>query len=236
MSRTSYMPDKQGAQVAWSLNFSTVINSAPTVFGLTEQQAQGFASVNTSLQASYLNGTNPSTKTKVTVAAKDTALRNMKIAARDLVSIIQGQPFVSPAQKEQLGITNRKTTTSTIPAPTQKPFIKIVKIDGRTVTVELRQNTSKRGKPAKVAGATVFTATGTAAPEGNEAWSFATNTTKTTFDIPFGPSSTGDTVWITAFWNNAKDQSGPAASAVSVNLPAGGVMPSEVKESVRLAA
>ena len=63
---------------------------------------------------------------------------------------------------------------------------------------------------------------GPTAPVENDEWKFAANTTRTTISIPFGPSATGDTVWITAFWSNSRDESGPAAAPVSVNLPAGG--------------
>jgi hypothetical protein len=138
--------------------------------------------------------------------------------------------------KIDAGITVRKTHPSSTPAPSQKPFIKVVKTDGRTVTIELRQNASKRGKPVDVAGATIFTATGAAAPVSGEDWKFLANTGKTVVEIPFAPSATGDTVHVTAFWNNAKDESGPAANVVSINLPAGGVLPSEAGETPALKA
>ena len=61
---------------------------------------------------------------------------------------------------------------------------------------------------------------------------FVATTTDTTVQIAFPPSDNGDTVWITAMWVNAKSQTGPAATPVSVNLPAGGVLPQvEAKRS-----
>ena len=104
------------------------------------------------------------------------------------------------------------------------------------MTIELSQTKTKRGKPAKVAGAMIFTHTGATAPQSIDTWRFATATTRTTIEIPFGPSATGDTVWVTAFWNNSRDESGPAGTPVSINLPAGGVLPKEVGETIRLAA
>jgi hypothetical protein len=69
-------------------------------------------------------------------------------------------------------------------------------------------------------------------------WTFATSTTKTSFELPFGPSATGDTVWISAFGQNAKDESGPASMPTSVNLPAGGALPREAEQPtpMRIAA
>jgi len=130
----------------------------------------------------------------------------------------------------------RVTHGTPIPAPSQKPFIKTVGTDGRNGTFELRQNSTRRGKPKNVAGAMVFTYTGPNAPQDINAWKFATATTKTTIELPFPPSATGDTVWVTAFWQNAKDESGPAANPVSVNLPAGGMLPKETVEAMKIAA
>ena len=150
--------------------------------------------------------------------------------AADLVSIIQGTPSVTSDMKIALGVTVRKTRPTRIDAPTVAPFLRVSKIEGRTVTVELRQSTARRGKPAKVAGANVFTHTGPTEPTSMEQWQFAQSVTRTTVELPCSPSATGDTLWVTAFWTNAKGQAGPAGRAAGVNLAAGGPLPAEAGE------
>ena len=81
------------------------------------------------------------------------------------------------------------------------------------MTVELLQGASRRGKPAGVAGAMVFTFVGAAAPATMDQWQFAGNVTRPTVELPFGTSASGDTVHITAYWTNAKGESGPRPPA-----------------------
>ena len=96
-----------------------------------------------------------------------------------------------------------------------------------TVSIRLSDTTSdaKRGKPLGVAGASVFSWTGTGpAPSDIADWKFETNTGKTMLEVSF-PSTlmAGSKVWLTAFWFNGRKESGPACAAISVNLPGGGV-------------
>ncbi len=231
MPNNSYMPSRQAEQVAWSANFFEVLSAGPPIYGPTEAQTTAFGLVNTALQTAWTQGTMPSTKTKLTVAGKDIALANMKIMARDLVSIIQGTDTVTDVQKLALGLTVRDKTPTRIPAPTTKPFIKVLGIADRTVTIQLQQAEEDHGRPAGVTGATIFTYTGTAAPTSQEAWKFAANVTRTRVELPFPPSATTDTVWITAFWKNAKNESGPSAVAASVMLYPGGFLPTEMTEA-----
>ena len=140
--------------------------------------------------------------------------------------------------KIDAGITVRKTTPGNKPAPTQSPVVQVTSVDGRTVTARLRQDGERRAKPAGVQNALVFSYTGENPPQDTNLWTFVMTTTKTTIQIPFGPSETGDKVWITAMWVNAKSETGAAAIPVSVNLPAGGTLPqmAEKKSPMRRAA
>lgn len=232
--RSSYMPDKQAEAVLWSANFAELVTNDPDSYGLTSVQAGAFGAVNAALQTAFVAAANPQTRTRASVARKDDAMEAMRASARGLVSIIQGTPGVTDAQKYDLGLTVRSTTPSVLPAPRVAPFLRVARVSGRTITVELRQMADRRGKPAGVAGATLFTHVGPDAPTSMGQWQFAATVTRPTVDLPFGPSGTGDTVWITAFWTNAKAEAGPSAPATSVNLPAGGVLPVELAEAARL--
>ena len=160
----SYMPDKQDQAVAWSQNFATKIESDFATYGLTAVQSSAFQTVNNELQAAFLATQNPDLKSKVAVRRKNTALAAMKAMARNLVSIVQGTSTVSAAQKDSLGVTVRSTTRQAAQQPTQAPFLKVLDVSGRTIIVELQQGSSRRGRPAKVAAATVFTHQGADVP------------------------------------------------------------------------
>src|SRR5690606_34710879 len=110
------------------------------------------------------------------------------------------------AQRVSLGLTVRRAPSKQ-PPPSSSPYIRVRGIKNRNITVELMQDGESRGKPDGVAGAVVFTHIGPTAPATRDDWTYAAGVTRTIVDLPFGPSDTGDTVWISAFWRNAKDES-----------------------------
>ena len=85
--------------MAWAQGFGTLIFTSPGLYGLVQAQAQAFQVVSGNLLAAWNKVIDPATKTKVTVADKDVALQAMKDMARDLVSVIQGTPSVTPGMK-----------------------------------------------------------------------------------------------------------------------------------------
>jgi len=229
------LPAKQVKQVQWSETLVAAVGPSVAAYGLGDAEFENFEGLNTTLQAAWSANNDPATRNRTTVSNKDMALKAMKAAATDLVRRIQGTKTVTDTMKLAAGLTVYKTTRTPSSVPSTSPFINATP-KGRSVIVELQRERSKRGKPTGVAGATVFTHVGPTAPQSIGDWKFASNITNTTIEIPFGPSATGDTVWITAFWSNARDESGPATVPISVNLSAGGALPKEVGEVMKLAA
>lgn len=223
---TSYMPQKQADQVAWASQFYLVVSADVAAYGVPAAQMTAFSNLNTALQEAWAAANNVTTRTKATVATKNQCLAEMKAAAKRLSSIIQGTAGVTDAMLINAGLTVRKTTPTPKPAPTVAPYVEVVGNVGRTVTIDLRQSKTHRGRPATAASATIFTYVGDAPPAEQGQWQFAMNTTQTTAKITFPPSATGNTAFITAFWSGTRGESGPAAMPpAQVNLPAGGVMP-----------
>ena len=183
------------------------------------------------LQAAATAAANPDTRTKSAIALRDQRIREFRTLAGRVVKVVRANPALTAGQLEDLGVKPLAVRRKQIPAPTVSPVVTISRVDGRTVHMELRRDARGRGKPKDVAGAVVFTHVGPTAPTSSAEWTFAGSTTRTTFDLAFGPSETGDTVWITAFWQNARDVSGPASQPISVRLPAGGAMPQEMEDA-----
>ncbi|MGC4031441.1 MAG: hypothetical protein QM754_06855 [Tepidisphaeraceae bacterium] len=234
MPQTTYMPRLEIEQVAWSQNLVDVVTPNAAAYGVPTAVMTAFAAVNDSLQTAWAAASAMNSRTRGSVADKNTALRQMKIAARQVVGLIQSTPTVSDQMKIDAKVTVRKTHPTPSPVPGYAPVPVIKAVNDRTVSLELWQDKQKRGRPAKVAGASVFTAPAGAALSDTTAWTLYANTTQTKLDVVFPPSTTGDSVQITAYWSNSRGESGPAAKPVTVNLPASGNLPSA--RTVRLAA
>lgn len=106
----NYIPPTDAALAAWSDNFSAVLTAAPTDYGLVSGDAVAVAAVVDPWLIAYALVTSPTTKTKVTVAAKDAAKAAMLRVLRPYAVNIAGNPAVSDPDKVTIGVTVRITT------------------------------------------------------------------------------------------------------------------------------
>jgi hypothetical protein len=218
MAGTNYLPAKDAALLAWSTNFSGLITATPTVFGLTAPQATAYAALNTAY-ATALAAVDPGIRNKATVATKNAARASLKASARMLARIIEANPTITNAQKLTLGLTVRAVPTP-IPAPSTAPMLDIISVIGRSVKVRLHGALGdRRGKPAGVALAFVYSFVGTTPPTDLTMFKFEGSSTRTTFDILFPTTVAGGSqVWLYACWANPRTQSGPACAPVTAYL------------------
>jgi hypothetical protein len=220
-----YVPAREASLVTFANNYSSQISTSFASLGLTAGQASNVASLTGLFVSAYNVVHNGSTRSPANIILKDQAKVNMVAGIRQTAGIIQKCPTVTNAQRETLGLTVH-AQSSPIPPPAEEPKVDIVSVNGRTVRVKLHDGSgTKRGRPAFVAGAAVFSYVGSAPPANIEDWVFQGNVTKTQFDVVFDSSlAPGATVFITSFWYNAKAQSGPACNPpISVTFGAAGV-------------
>ena len=222
---TSFLPNKDAALLAWSLNFSTKITATPTAYGLTAAQATAYDAVHDAYSAA-LAACDPGERSKSLVSAKNDARTALKNSARLLALLVQGTASVTDAQKVELGLTVRQQP-SPIPPPADAPALDVVSVSGRTVRIRLHDSTdaARRGKPAGVFGATVLSFVGAEPPSTATGWKFEGNTGRTTFSVVFPESvAPGAKVWLAAFWFNGSKESGPACAPVGTNVQFGSSM------------
>lgn len=225
MALSGFLPNRDAALLAWSLNFSTKITAAPTTYGLTSAQATAYATLHTAYGAA-LAACAPGERSKSLVAAKNTARAALKTSARLLALLVQGTASVTSAMKLDLGL-NVRQAPSPIPPPAHAPALDILSVNGRVVSIRLHDSTdaSRRGKPAGVFGAAVFSYVGATPPESTADWTFEGNMGKTRVDVTFPESvAAGAKVWLAAFWFNGSKEAGPTCAPVGTNVQFGGLM------------
>ena len=220
----SFLPTREADLLTWSVNFNTLINADPVIYGLTLPQAAAYTEKHDAYAAAYQTAADPSTRTPSSIVAKREAKAALVAEARALAKIIQAFPGTTDTMRSNLGLTVHDVDPSPVPPPTHSPEIDIVSAVMRTVKLRLHNDTSlgTRGKPQGVKGALVFSYVGPLppAPEDTHLWKFETNTTRTSVEVEF-PSTvaSGATVWFTAFWYNPRGESGPATPPVSAQIP-----------------
>lgn len=232
-----YIPGKESVQVPFTLVFGQNLQLRAQLLGVSADTVTQYLALQDEFAALYNECANDNQRTPAKMTLKQTKRRQLIKLTRTLAQRVQKSPNMTDEIRRELGITIPKEGKSRTNPPGFSPYVRVVRTVGRTVIVQLGQDSERRRRPAGVAGATIVTATGDAPPMSADDYRFALNTTRTTVSVPFGPSDKGDTVWISAFWTNSRDESGPASLPVRVDLPESPALPTTAGgKNIRLAA
>jgi len=219
----SYLPTREAELLSWAQDFSGFINAFPANYGLTAEEADAYTVLVTAYAAAYGVATNAATRTRPTIATKNTTKKNLIVATRPLVAKVQIFPGTTDSMRRDLRITVRDTEPTPVPIPETSPRLEVAAVTGRTIKINLRPAEGEgRAKPVGVKGATVYYAVGEDYPQDISAWTFKGNTSLTTLDMTIPESVPGGSkVWLTAAWFNSKSQAGPATPPVETRIAGG---------------
>ncbi len=224
--RQSYFPSTDAGLLGWARNMSQRLSADYGAYGIDEPRAADFAALFESYADAYQAANVPGIRSSAATSIKNQAREALKNAARLIVSIVRGQTDVSDAQKIELGITLPAPRRRTIPRPSHAPRLAISDMTGHTVQLRLTdaERQAAGSKPPDVRGALIFIAVGDQPPApGAEGWRFYAGTSRTKCSVTFPATlPPGTKVWITAAWVNARNQSGPACTAIATHLQFGG--------------
>lgn len=221
-----FPPNREADLVTWSGNFNTKIGVAGPDYGLTPAQTAEYGMLHDAFIAAYTVANDPATRSPMNIALKNDCKQALLANIRLLAGIIQSFPGTTNAKRIDLGLPVRGTEPTPIPVPAKAPQVLIQSVDGRAVRLRLVDvdNPIRRGKPAGVSGAAIFSYIGATPPGELAEWTFELNSGKTVVDLEFPATvAAGTTVYLTAFWFNPRKQAGPIADPVSTNLPGGSV-------------
>jgi len=213
---SSYIPTKQEAQATWGSNFSTLITATPALYGLSAADASIIATATSAFTTALNTALDPSTKTSVTVAAKDTARANWLTVVRPYAQQIAGSPGVTPDDKIALGLNPRTSTPTPIPAPSTSPLLTfIAATPGQHTLRAADQNTpDTRGKPAGVTQLQLYRFIGTTTPTGPGDADFYGVFTKQPMAVNFVSGDNGKNCWYWARWQTRTGLVGPWSTTI----------------------
>lgn len=222
-----YIPTKDDALDAWALNFSTLITASPATYGLVAADAVAIANAYTLWHAAFLLGgssgnpptpNNPSTFTRVTVAAKNSE----KIAGTQLwrtyASQIRLNPGVTNADKLALGLNLPNNSPTPIPAPATFPILSIVASGPLIQVIRFADSAtpSLRKKPTGVIQMQLFRGVGTTPIVDPAACDLVSSPTKQPVQTVFSnPADAGKIATYFARWVTRRGLVGPWSTAVS---------------------
>ncbi|HZZ43626.1 MAG TPA: hypothetical protein VFE58_11865 [Tepidisphaeraceae bacterium] len=222
MPRQDWLDTSDGPLSTFANDFSAKITATPTAFGLVAGDATSLATLVTAYNTALAAATDPVTRTRVTVAAKDTAKVALIADIRALAKRIQASPAVTPAQKTSLGLPIHSNTPSPSPAPTTEPLLNIVATGNYSHTLRVADilTPTKRAKPANVADLQIFAFPGENPPADMSLWTFKGVATKAEFVVNYAPTDAGKPVSLAGRWANRKGETGPFSDPVTGTIAA----------------
>lgn len=219
---TDWLPSKDADLDAFAVNFHTLIAAAPATYGLVAGDATALDPFVTAYTAALTAATDPSTRTSVTVAAKDVARFNLKAELRELAAKVQASPTVTDGAKTALGLTVRDTAPSPISAPATNPIVSVN--EATPLAHYLRFSDSltpdSRAKPVNVVGMELYVSPSATVISDPEDLKFNGVVTRNPYVITYDAADAGKKAYIAGRWINAKGQRGPWSGITSMTIAA----------------
>jgi len=212
MAQAPYIPAPDAAFDNWSANFSTLITAAPATYGLVSGDATAIAAVVDPWHTSYLAAINPSTRTPVTVAAKDAARAAAEAVIRPYAIQISRNAAVSNDDKTAVGVNLPNTARTPVPPPTTQPVISLVSSTHNLMMIAYRDTATptSKAKPPGAIGLDLRLWIGTGVPPTPDSVSPYGTLTKSPAAIGFSNGDIGKTA---VFWGRWSTRSGPGGQA-----------------------
>lgn len=222
-----FPPRRDADLLTWSANFAARIAASPAMYGLDAAQAAGFSALQSAYASAYRIAVSPTTNSKANVGAKNEARENLLDAANgawELVPIVRAFPGMTDGLGCELGLRLADRHRSPVGPPSSPPNLSIKSVLGRSIKLRLRDidHRTRRGKPEGVEGAIVLYCIGQSCPSDIAQWHFALITARprVDFELPWSVPAASK-VWLTAFWFNARKESGPMCTPKSTIIGEG---------------
>lgn len=219
-----YIPSTDSGYDMWLSNFSTLLTASPATYGLLSGDAVAVAAQYTAWHAAFLLASNPSTRTSVTVADKDTAKTNSLLIVRPYAQEISQNAGVDPADKDAIGVNPRTNGPSPIAPPTTAPVLVILGATPLQHTLRYHdeeQPETVRAKPFGVIALQLFMSVSETPIVDQDLLDFSKIVTVCPFPQDFLSGDVGKAAYYAARWQNRNGDTGPWSSIVNFTVANG---------------
>lgn len=215
-----FYPRPEAAIVAFTANLSAKLSAAPSDYGIPPETAAEYASLQQAFAEAYATCQNAGTNASTAYTGKADARIALERMTRQLVGMFYVSPTLTDELRSALNLKPRAIRRQRRPVPDAPPILRVKATSGNVVRLELCEFTSsKRRRPRDVSGAVIKGYVGTNPPADGKAWLMMGSTSRATTQVTFAPHlPPGTLVWLTAYWFNARGESGPACTPVPTHL------------------
>lgn len=217
-----YIPSRDSELDDWLLNFKSLIVANPTTYGLVTADGTALNNSYNLWHDAFITATNPTTRTKATVATKNEQKALVLGVFRGYAATIRVNKAVTDELKIGLGLHIADTSPTPVPVPSTYPVLTISGMGQglQDLRAADQATPSKRAKPAGAAGLLLFRAVGTAPVSEPGAATFLSFVSKAAYRSTFTSADNGKVATYFARWTNAKGEVGPWSPPASMPIAA----------------
>ena len=217
-----YIPSRDANLADWMNNFSTLITGSPGTYALTAGDATTIATYVSAFVNALTVVSNPATKTRATVAAKDGAKAAMLDIVRPYAQQVRANRGVSNEHKVALGLTIADETRTPIPAPATNPILMVIGATPGEHTVRFADSATpdRRKKPFGAIGLQLFVVVAAAPVNDPAAAEFRSFVTKQPFAVMYEAADNGKVATYFARWQTRTGLVGPWSTGVAFTIAA----------------
>ncbi|MDR2824192.1 MAG: hypothetical protein LBB41_03210 [Prevotellaceae bacterium] len=199
----------------FQMNLAKYFSLTHTEFTMSVDEGKKVAALSNKWSEVYAKIINPSTKTKITVLAKNDARKELVAFLRVMVNkYIQSNNAIIDEIRKELGLTVKDKVRTPVPVPTGIPFLTIDFSKSRIHSVFFgtsdptgKEKVSRR-KPKGVKGCKIAYKIGLPEPTSTNELNFSVLGTNSPSVLDFNFEQVGLTVFYSACWFNEKGETG----------------------------
>jgi hypothetical protein len=233
MPGSPFIPRADAAFRTWAYNFCNGINANPSWYMMSPAEGAALMRAYNEFDAAFLAATNPATRTRGTVAAKDDAHSILESLCRSYAGIIRLNRGITDGDKLGIGVRPINTSHRRRNAPQTSPLLKIIGATPGEHTMRYNDSNtpSSAAKPFGAACLQLFMAVterGEAARIADA--KFVGSYTRNLFAVAHEPADGGKTATYWGRWAGRRGDVGPWSLPVSFTIAWGGAEPARASK------
>jgi hypothetical protein len=214
-----YIPSSDSELIEFAMNFINRISGNEAELGLTAADTTAITALRSTFNLSYIDNNTTQMSARSTREKKDADREPLVAKLREAAQRIQNSPNVTDAQRAELGLTIRQTSSAPTGAPDSRPVLEIDTSEPLRHTVKFYDNVLEtKGKPDGVRGAEIWCKIGGEATMNEDDYRYLGTDTASPYLAIHRPENVGKQAHYIARWVNGRGEYGAWSNSETATI------------------
>jgi hypothetical protein len=217
-----YIPENEKDFVPWSTNYMLNLTALVSTIKVPPEAVSALGALYNDFEEKYNIAENETTRNKLTVAAKNAALKKLKAGIRQMTKeYIISNHLVTDEQLLQLGLPIHDKKPTPVPTPTSRVVAEAKVIGPGEIDFHIRDEGAGKSlaKPHGVTGCEGGFLISDTEPANWDDLVHSVYTTTSVLKLQFPNDQRGKRLWIAFRWENTRGEKGPWCEIMNVIIP-----------------